>query len=98
MLAEMLEHVRNLDRRDRLRTWWGTLHTTLTMIPLLLFLGGAWYLYANIDGLARRAAEQAMRAASLEIQSDPGAFVRQFQQFIPASWSQQRSSQTSSRR
>lgn len=44
-LDRIAEHLRRLDRRDKIRTSWMTVRSVIGMIPILLIIGGAVYLY-----------------------------------------------------
>ena len=50
-LDEILEHLRNLDRRDRMRTHVGYVTTILHIIPTVLLLGSVWFLYSQTADL-----------------------------------------------
>jgi hypothetical protein len=63
LLAEMLEHMRRMDRRDRLRTMGGTFKGILSLIPMVLFLWSAWYFYAHGEELMQKFTEQATNQA-----------------------------------
>ena len=63
-LEEMLIHIRKMDSRDRLRTWGGFFRGIISIIPILLFLGGAWYFYQNGDDVLEKIAKQAAQQAA----------------------------------
>lgn len=44
-LDRIAEYLRRLDRRDRIRTSWMAVRSILGMIPLLIIIGSAVYLY-----------------------------------------------------
>ncbi|MFA6522840.1 MAG: hypothetical protein WCS85_00510 [Candidatus Peribacteraceae bacterium] len=63
-LDAILQHLRNLDRRDRLRTWGAFFRGLLSLIPIIIFLYGAWYITKHGDELlAKMAAEAAKQTA-----------------------------------
>lgn len=65
-LDVIISHLERMDRRDRLRTVGGFLRSLLTLIPLVLFLGSAWYVYTHsTEIIARITAEAAKQAAGV---------------------------------
>lgn len=63
-LDALLLHVKNLDRRDRMRTIWGTMRSIIGLLPLLLLLGSLWYVYHNSDRMLRDILTQTMQQVS----------------------------------
>lgn len=65
-LEEILLHLRRMDRRDTVRTWGGFFKGLISIIPIVLFILGTWYLYKNGDEvLSKVAAEAAKQAAEV---------------------------------
>ena len=64
-LEEILEHLRHIDRRDRLRMWGSFFRGVIGIIPTIAFIYGLWYFYHHGDEVlskvTQQAAEQAMR-------------------------------------
>lgn len=65
-LDEINLHLKRMDQRDRLRMTGGIIRSIIGIVPLLISLWFAWYLYAHFDDLmrtlVREAAEQSMEA------------------------------------
>ena len=62
----IIQHLENIDRRDKLRMRAGFLKGLMSIIPTIAFIVGAWYFYQNGDEImakiAKTAAQQAMEA------------------------------------
>ncbi len=62
-LDTIIEHLKRMDRRDRLRMAGGFIRGLITIIPVLAFIWGGWYFYNHgeevMAKIARQAAEQA---------------------------------------
>ena len=80
-LDQILVHLKNLDRRDRLRTWGGFFRGLLSLIPAIAFIYGVWYFYQHGDEvmakIAKVAAEQAMEATT----NGANGIMKQLQNF-----------------
>lgn len=53
-LEQISFHLKRLDARDRMRTWGGFVRGIIALIPIVLFIVGAWYAYTNTDALIKR--------------------------------------------
>ena len=74
-LDQILTHLQNLDRRDRLRTWGGFFRGIIGLIPAIAFLWGIWYFYQHGDEvLAKIAKEAATQAAEVTRMGSEGIF------------------------
>lgn len=87
LLADILQHMENMDKRDRLRTWGSTLKGILSLIPMILFLYSAWYLYQHGDEVLSQIASEAAKQAAKVTQDSTnslleGIDLNQFQNFI----------------
>jgi len=62
----IIEHLENIDRRDKLRMRAGFIKGLIGIVPGIAFIIGAWYFYQHGDevmaNIAKVAAEQAMEA------------------------------------
>ncbi len=63
-LDEIIEHLRKLDARDRLRTWGGLLKTLITIIPIILLLWSTWYFITHGQELMKMLSDQAASSAA----------------------------------
>ncbi len=67
-LDAILQHIKNLDRRDRLRTWGGFFRSIITIIPVIVFLYASWYVTQHageiMQSIAAEAAQQTAAATS----------------------------------
>ncbi|MBT4120179.1 MAG: hypothetical protein HOG89_02765 [Candidatus Peribacter sp.] len=65
-LDQIIEHLQNIDRRDKLRMRAGFIKGLIGIIPGIAFIVGLWYFYNHGDEvmarIAKTAAEQAMEA------------------------------------
>lgn len=46
-LDVIITYLHRIDKRDRIRMWSATLHSLLTLIPLILTLLSLWYFYTH---------------------------------------------------
>lgn len=63
-MDRILHYLNQMNRRDRWRTVGGFFRSLISMIPLLLFLGSLWYLYAYGDVLLERLTYEAAKQAA----------------------------------
>lgn len=78
-LDRIIYHLDRMDRRDRMRTWGGLVHTLLSLIPTLILLGTVWYVYHNASNLLTTMASEAAKQAAVYSES---SFTKQFQQYF----------------
>lgn len=50
-LDVIITYLHRLDKRDRIRMWSATLHSLLTLVPLVLTLLSLWYFYTHSSEL-----------------------------------------------
>lgn len=77
-LEEIVEHLRRMDRRDRLRTFGGFFRSLLGLIPMILFVLSAWYVYQNSDKLLKQITEEAAKQAAKYTEQSAGNFMKNF--------------------
>lgn len=80
-LDRIAEHLRRLDRRDKIRTSWMTIRSVIGMIPLLLIIGSAVYLYWQRGPLF----QQFVSALTKQLQIpglQTGPLLKQLEQFL----------------
>jgi len=46
-LDVIIKYLHRIDKRDRIRMWSGTIHSLMTLIPLVLTLLSLWYFYTH---------------------------------------------------
>ncbi|MFA6038872.1 MAG: hypothetical protein WCV62_05045 [Candidatus Peribacteraceae bacterium] len=63
-LDQILTHLQNLDRRDRLRTWGGFIRSLLALIPILIFLFATWYSIRHMDEIILKVTTEAAKQAA----------------------------------
>lgn len=65
-LDQINQHLKRLDERDKVRMTGSIVRSILAIVPFVISLWFAWYLYAHFDDLVRQvmrqAAEQTMEA------------------------------------
>ncbi len=49
----IIKYLHRIDRRDRIRMWSGTVHSLLTIIPLVLTILSLWYFYTHSSEVMR---------------------------------------------
>lgn len=63
-LSEILEHLRRMDARDRLRTWGGFVRGIIAIVPLILLLWSAWYFVEHGAEMMKMIADTAASSAA----------------------------------
>ncbi len=79
-LTEILELLRRMDKRDRLRTWGGFVRGILHLIPLILIIWSTWYAYANWDELLKEVSKAAAESSAAVMQNQGSGFSKQLQE------------------
>lgn len=80
-LDRIAESLRRLDRRDKIRTMWMSIRSMINMIPLLIVLGGAVYLYWERENLLQEFTKSFTQ--QLRLQGLPtGPILKQLEQFL----------------
>lgn len=64
MLQEIIEHLRRMDARDKLRTWGGFVRGIIAIVPLILLLWSAWYFVQHGEELMKTVANTAASSAA----------------------------------
>ena len=64
MLKEIVEHLRRIDARDKLRTWGGFVRGIIAIVPLILLLWSAWYFVEHGEELMKTVADTAASSAA----------------------------------
>lgn len=80
-LDRIAESLRRLDRRDKMRTTWMSIRSIISMVPLLIILGGAVYLYWERENLLQeftKSFTQQLRLQGLQT----GPLLKQLEQFL----------------
>lgn len=52
-LDVIIKYLHRIDKRDRIRMWSGTIHSLMTLIPLVLTLLSLWYFYTHSSELLK---------------------------------------------
>lgn len=78
-LAEILELLRRMDKRDKLRTWGGFFRSILHLIPLALIIWSTWYAFANWETLLKEVSKAAAESSAAVMQNQGSGFSKQLQ-------------------
>ena len=84
-LDQIVEYLHRMDRRDRLRTLGGFLRGVIGLIPIVITLAGAWYLYKHGDELLLKITKQAAEQAAVMTKQGGNGFMKQIEQMLPHS-------------
>lgn len=80
-LDTIISHLERMDRRDRLRTIGGFVRSLITLVPAILFILSALYLYRNFDDVLERVtAESAKQAAAM---AGDNSFMKGLEKYMP---------------
>jgi len=81
-LDQILTHLSQLNRRDRLRTIGGFIKGVITIIPVVILIGGIWYAYKYGDQLLEKIAQQAAKQAAIVTEQQGENVIKQFENFL----------------
>ncbi|HCI03737.1 TPA: hypothetical protein DE059_02305 [Candidatus Peribacteria bacterium] len=81
-LDEIIEHLRNIDKRDRLRTIGGFFKGLISLIPIIVLLGSIWWAFKYGDQLLEKIAQQAAKQAAIVTEQQGGEVMKQFENFL----------------
>lgn len=82
-MDKILEHLENLDRRDRLRTWGGFVRTILGLIPIIILLWSTWYAVTHADELLERVAKEAAKQAATVTTESANSMQERLRELFP---------------
>lgn len=60
----IIEYMRRMDRRDKMRSVGGFINSLIRLIPLAIFVWSTWYFYQNGDDIMRNLTKQAAQQAA----------------------------------
>ncbi len=83
-LGAILEHLKNLDRRDRWRTWGGFFRGLISIIPVIVLLWSVWYTIQHGQELLEMITKQAAKQAAEAAAGSAGNLQEQFQEYFKA--------------
>ena len=78
----ILGYMARADRRDRWRTLGGFFRSILTLLPVLFFLGSAWYVYLHGTDLLNVIIDRSAKSAASYSQQSTQGVVNQFKGFF----------------
>lgn len=81
-LSEILEHLRRMDKRDKLRTWGGFFRSILHLIPIAILIWSIWFTYAHWDELLKEISQAAAEQSAAIMQNQGGDFGKQLQEQV----------------
>lgn len=82
-LEAILEHLQNMDRRDRIRTWGGFVRGVISIVPVFVLLWSVWYTYEHGAELLEMISKQAAKQAA-EVTKDSALNMQErFQEYFP---------------
>ena len=81
-LEEILQQLKRMDRRDKLRTWGGFFKGVLSLIPIAILLLSTWYLYKYGDVFIEKISSIAAKQAAGYSQSQSADAVKQLQDLL----------------
>tara|TARA_Y100000310_G_C20498096_1_gene722554 strand:+ start:338 stop:646 length:309 start_codon:yes stop_codon:yes gene_type:complete len=79
----IIENLRRMDKRDRLRTIGGFFKGIISMIPIIIMLVSIWYVYAHGDKLLQKITQQAAQEAANITGDSAGKLMEQINLNFP---------------
>jgi cadmium resistance protein CadD (predicted permease) len=79
----IVEFLRRMDKRDRLRIWGGFFRGLLGLIPLAVMLFSVWYVYEHGDELLQKITQQAAKEAAAMTSDSAQDILKQFEVIFP---------------
>lgn len=81
-LDEIIEHLRRIDKRDRLRTIGGFIKGIIGLIPIIVLIGSIWWAYKYGDQLLEKIAQQAAKQAAIVTEQQGSEVMKKFENFL----------------
>jgi len=81
-LDEIIEHLRLMDKRDRLRTIGGFIKGIIGLIPIIVLIGSIWWAYKYGDQLLEKIAQQAAKQAAIVTEQQGSEAIKQLENFF----------------
>lgn len=82
-LDAIVEYLRRMDKRDRLRTWGGFFKGILGLIPIAVLLLSIWYFYEYGDELITKITQQAAKEAASMTGDSASELLKQIELVFP---------------
>ncbi len=82
-LDQILIHLERMDKRDKLRTWGSFARWLISLLPLLFFLWGAWYVVTHVDDVIRKVAEESAKQAAKVTQQQSANMMDKLKNMLP---------------
>lgn len=82
-LDAIVEYLRRMDKRDRLRTWGGFFKGILGLIPIAVLLLSIWYFYEYGDELITKITQQAAKEAASMTGNSASELLKQIELVFP---------------
>ncbi len=79
-LGEILEHLRRMDARDKLRMWGGFFRSIIALIPIILLVWSAWYFAQHGTEIMKTIADTAASSAAKYTQSQSQGVIDEMMQ------------------
>lgn len=79
----IIEHLRRMDKRDRLRTLGGFFRGILGLIPIVALLLSIWYVFEYGDELLQKITQQAAKEAAAMTGDSAGELMKQIELILP---------------
>jgi|TARA_B100001971_G_C17865071_1_gene370267 hypothetical protein len=79
----IVEFLRRMDKRDRLRTWGGFFKGLIGLIPIVVMLGSIWYVYEHGEELLQKITQQAAKEAAAMTSDSAGDIMKQIELVFP---------------
>tara|TARA_Y100000310_G_scaffold343528_1_gene451652 strand:- start:2867 stop:3178 length:312 start_codon:yes stop_codon:yes gene_type:complete len=79
----IVEFLRRMDKRDRLRTWGGFFKGMISLIPIIVMLGSIWYVYEHGEELLQKITQQAAKEAAAMTSDSAGDIMKQIELVFP---------------
>jgi hypothetical protein len=84
-VQEIAVTLQRMERRDRVRTWGSMVRSTLSLLPLLIFLWSLYYVYKNGEALLQQIIRETVNQTASFAPDSQGNIFQELERFFQQS-------------